>query len=263
MGKLSIRSSSSPHIVEAHFLSRESRFSAFVSIEGEDKYVHVPNSGRLEELLVRGARVFVVPAPAQTDRKTEGDLVLVESGNSLVSIDARRPKTILSDAIARGQLLEFRGWDVKGHEPSYGSGRFDVLIGPQCTAQARRDAGYVETKSVTLVAEGRALFPDAPTERGARHLKELREAAGEGFRAAVVFIVQRPDAHTFSPNVDTDPGFACALKAAQKGGVEVYAYACEVSFQDITLAERLELLIHSPKKEANAQAERWKNAPVT
>ncbi|MCS7287405.1 MAG: DNA/RNA nuclease SfsA [Anaerolineae bacterium] len=217
-----------PPLIGGVFIKRENRFRVKVEVGGEVFTAHLPNSGRLEELLSPGRAVFV-SREAGKERKTPFDLKIVKVGEILVSVDARLPRFIFQEAIEKGRLPDFHGYRVIRGEPRYRGGRFDVLLegpGGQC---------LVETKSVTLVKEGVALFPDAPTERGRRHLLELKEALGEGIRAAVVFIIQRQDAFAFSPNFTADPAFVRAFREAVKAGVEALAYTCSVTERRIEI----------------------------
>ncbi|MCL4440795.1 MAG: DNA/RNA nuclease SfsA [Firmicutes bacterium] len=152
------------------------------------------------------------------------DLALVKYRGRLVSVDARLPNVLVKEATDRGELAEFRDYMVVKNEVKYGNSRLDLLLGDIGGNQC-----YLEAKSVTLVENGIARFPDAPTERGSRHLEELARAAREGHRAAVVFVVQREDARIFSPNDVTDPRFGATLRRVTEAGVEVYAYICRVT----------------------------------
>lgn len=218
-----------PQLVAARFLTRLNRFAALVEMDGREVMVHIANSGRMRELLEPGRRLLLAPAPGE-HRKTQFDLALVDLGTTLVSADARLPNGLVAEALAGGQLPQFREYPEIRREVRYGDSRLDLLLegpGGRC---------YGEVKSVTLVVNGVALFPDAPTTRGVKHLGELSRAVAEGNRAAVVFVAQRSDAAAMSPNDAADPEFGAALRAAQAAGVEVYAYGCQVSTREIRLA---------------------------
>lgn len=212
---------------------------------------HLPNSGRLGELLVPGYRAYLaaagqraraeVPFPwpppggaGAEARRTPYDLVLVEVGGLLVSCDARLPPLLLAEALALGHLphaLGLAGSIPVLREPALGDGRADLtLAGPGGEV-------IVETKSITLVEAGVGLFPDAPTERGTHHARKLagRVAAGKG-RAALAFVVQRPDAQAVSPHDRADPAFGQALREAADAGVEVLAFRCTVTRERIRIA---------------------------
>lgn len=211
------------------FVERRNRFIALVEIDGEQVAAHVANSGRLRELLKPGNEVFLVRKKG-LHRTTGYDLALVSAGNYLVSVDARVPNQVVSEAIDRGLLEEFHGFRVKKKEVSYGASRLDLLL-----EDSGQNRFYVEVKSVTLVRAGTALFPDAPTERGGRHISELVRAVNEGYRAAAVFLVQREDAREFSPNDATDPAFGAGLRTAAAAGVELYSYICRVTTEGIEI----------------------------
>ena len=221
-----------PQLVEARFLTRLNRFAALVEMAGQEVMVHIANSGRMRELLVPGRRLLLTPAAGE-HRKTRFDLSLVDLGTTLVSADTRLPNGLVAEALAEGQLPQFQEYPEIRREVRYGDSRLDLLLdgpGGQC---------YGEVKSVTLVVDGIGLFPDAPTVRGVKHLKELSRAVAEGYRAAVVFVVQRADAVAMSPNDAADPAFGAALRAAQAAGVEIYAYNCAVSPSEISLSSPL------------------------
>jgi sugar fermentation stimulation protein A len=225
-----------PSPLQEAFLShRLNRFAALVEVDGRPVAAHLPNSGRLHELLQPGNRVFL--APKTGARKTPFDMVLVEAEGHLVSCDARLPPAILAEAIRQVQAPPFAGYETVRREVTFGESRLDLLLaGP-------RGRCFIETKSVTLVEEGVALFPDAPTERGRRHLGSLAQAVRGGVRAAVVFVVQREDATSFAPHRQADPLFAEALAQAMAAGVEAYAYRCRVDLQSICLAEEVPVLV--------------------
>ena len=217
-------------LIPATFVKRDNRFRVTVRMEGHLVWAHLPNSGRLRELLVPGRRVLLVAAQAP-GRLTAYDLLMVDLDGTLVSIDARLPGRLLYESLQAGRLEEFAGYAEVRREVTYGQSRLDLVLeggpgGGRC---------FIEAKSVTLVEDGVALFPDAPTQRGRRHLGELARARAEGHRAAVVFVVQRDDAISFSPHDEADPAFGRALREAAQAGVEVYAYKCRVSEGEITL----------------------------
>ncbi len=217
-----------PPLVKAVFLRRDNRFLVTVELEGKPVHAHLPNSGRLRELLSPGREVYLTPM-RHPGRKTAFDLKLVRVGQTLVSADARLPPLLLQEAIERGELPEFAGYPRIEHEPRFAGGRLDLLLvgaGSTC---------FVETKSVTLVEKGVALFPDAPTARGRRHLEKLASLVAQGYRAVVAFVVQRDDASVFAPNAEADPAFAATLEEVHSAGVEVRAYRCHVTLEEIRI----------------------------
>ncbi len=220
-----------PTLSQAHFISRDNRFRATVWLDGQGVSVHVPNSGRLKELLVPGRPVWVAPAQAE-GRKTHFDLQLVEMESGLVAVDARLPNKLFAEAVKSGRLPDF-AYPAIVPEVRTGHSRLDFrLEGPQGVC-------WVETKSVTLVREGEARFPDAPTGRGTRHLETLITLRREGYPGAIVFVIQRLDAKCFAPNRATDPLFADTLARAMAAGVEVMALRCRVSLDEIAIQENV------------------------
>ncbi len=222
-----------PQLVEARFLTRLNRFAALVEWEGREVMAHVANSGRLRELLEPGRRLLLAPASGE-HRKTRFDLALVDLDSTLVSADARLPNALVAEALERGDLPPFAGYPQMRREVTCGESRLDLALegpGGRC---------YLETKSVTLVAAGGvARFPDAPTLRGVKHLRTLSQAVASGRRAAVVFVIQRNDARSLAPHDAADPEFGVALRAAYAAGVEIYAYRCRVSPEEIRLTDPL------------------------
>ncbi len=217
-----------PPTVEGRFLERQNRFRVLVEVDGRPVAAHLPNSGRLTELLTPGRPCRLVPQP-DPRRRTPFDLLLMEYAGVLVSVDARLPAPLFAEAVQEGRLPGFSGFTALEQEVRCGESRLDFrLDGPEGPM-------WVETKSVTLVEEGVARFPDAPTLRGGRHLRELIARVEVGERAAVVFVVQRPDAVAFAPHWEADPAFAARLAEASRAGVNVYAYRCRVGLDEIRI----------------------------
>lgn len=216
-----------PILVPGHFVCRDNRFRATVTVDRVDTWAHVPNSGRLGELFTPGRPIWLAPA-MDPNRKTDYDLKLVEYAGVLVSVDARLPNPLFEEALTEGLLADFDFPTVE-REVTRRDSRLDFrLSGPAGVC-------WVETKSVTLVEDGMALFPDAPTRRGHKHLLELIDAVKSGDRAAVVFVVQRPDARCFAPHRAADPAFADVLHQAAEAGVEVRACICRVTWDEIAI----------------------------
>ncbi|GMA51357.1 sugar fermentation stimulation protein SfsA [Alicyclobacillus contaminans] len=230
-------------IVYGTLLKRHNRFLARVRMEDEEVWAHVKNTGRLRELFVAGARVALEPA-RHADRKTNFSIIAVQSGDTWVNVDAAAPHRLVGDAIAAGQLTAFGHPAVVQREVRYRRSRFDIQYE---TGDFR---GFIEVKGVTLVEEGTAKFPDAPTERGTRHLLELADARAEGFDAAVFFLIQRPDAHAFAPHWQSDPDFAHTLANVAKQGVRVLAYTCTVKPDELCLGEPVPVNLTPPADEA-------------
>ena len=221
---------------QARFVERPNRFAAVVERLGARVLAHVPNSGRMSELLEPGATVFITPATGG-GRKTRFDLALVEHRGWLVSVDSRLPPRLLAEAIEQRRVTEFAGYDRVDREVRLGSSRVDLMLS--------RDGSrlYVETKSVNKVEDGAALFPDAATHRGAKHLRSLLAAVESGHRAAVVFVIQRSDAERLLPDEGSDPLFCETLRQAVNGGVEAMAYNCSVSREEIAIRNRVPVVL--------------------
>ena len=207
-------------IEKARFLARPNRFIAHVDLNGHTEVCHVKNTGRCRELLVPGAAVYLERSPNPA-RKTKYDLVAVEKGDLLINMDAQAPNQVFGEWVRAGRFLP----DVTLVRPEYTweDSRFDFLL-----KDARGDF-FVEVKGVTLEEDGACRFPDAPTERGVKHLEGLLRASRQGIRTAVFFVIQMKGVSSFRPNDATHPAFGAALRAAAAGGVGVYAYDCLVT----------------------------------
>lgn len=209
---------------EGRFLSRPNRFIAHVAIDGADTVVHVKNTGRCRELLVPGATVYVARS-ANPNRKTAYDLIAVEKSGRLINMDAQAPNRVF------GEFARVFDPAVQAVYPefAYGQSRLDFCL----TTPA--GLHLVEVKGVTLEEGGHTRFPDAPTERGIKHLRELERAVAQGHRATVFFVIQMADVLDFAPNDATHPAFGEALRHAAAAGVEVAAYDCAVTPDTLTI----------------------------
>ena len=221
----------------ATFIQRDNRFRVQVRVAGRTQAAHLPNSGRLEELLVPGRQVWVVPIDLarRPKRRTAYDLALVEYAGRLVSVDARLPSHLVAEALQKGQLAEFERYTDVRREVNLGQSRIDF----QLYAEDDPAPCWIEVKSVTLVKSGTARFPDAPTARGRRHVRELIEAVKQGHQAAVAFVIQRDDAQRFTPHDQADPAFGQVLRQAAQSGVRVHAWRCQVSRASIQLLDQV------------------------
>ncbi len=225
-----------PPLVPGRFVRRVNRFRVTVTLGVTDVDAHLPNSGRLTELLTAERPCWLQPAGGP-HRKTDFDLKLMAHGGVLVSVDARLPNPLFAEALTQARLEAFEDSQRVEREVMLDDSRLDFRL--------RLPHGnlWVETKSVTLVEEGLALFPDAPTRRGTRHLRALADAVRAGDRSAVVFIVQRPDARAFAPHGVADPHFAATLRQAVDAGVGIYAWTCSVSRKAIALDARIPVVM--------------------
>ena len=206
-------------VVPAKFLARPNRFIAQVELEGRVETVHVKNTGRCRELLVPGAQVYLEKAQNPA-RKTPYDLIAVQKGSRLINMDSQAPNKVFGEWAAQGGIP---GLKVLRPETTWGSSRFDFYW------ESAQEKGFVEVKGVTLEVDGGAFFPDAPTERGVKHLHELIKARQQGYRAAVCFVIQMKPIDFLSPNDVTHPAFGQALREAAQAGVEVWAFDCAVT----------------------------------
>lgn len=221
-----------PNIHKARFLARPNRFIARVLLEGEELTVHVKNTGRCRELLVPGAPVWLVRSDNPA-RKTAYDLVAVEKTGRLINMDSQAPNALFAEWARAGHFVP--GLTLLRPETTWGNSRFDFYW----EAGARR--GFTEVKGCTLEEDGWTYFPDAPTERGVKHLEELARARAEGFEAAVCFVIQMADVDGFSPNDRTHPAFGEALRRAADQGVEVLARQCAVSPGEVWMTGPVEI----------------------
>lgn len=224
-----------PDLCEARFVERPNRFLLRCDLPGtaEPVEVHMADPGRLRELLLPGRRVWIRPARSPT-RRTAWSAVLVEApdGRGLVSVDTMLPNRLIHRALLAGALEELDGWSLERRECALGSSRIDFLL-------ARgEDRLALEVKSVTLVEDGVALFPDAVTARGARHLRELAEVVERPrWEAAILFVLQRPDGARIEAARSIDPAFADALAEARAAGVRILGRRCRVSLDRLELAD--------------------------
>jgi len=224
--------------VRGLFQERLNRFSALVRVKDKTLLAFLPNPGRMHELLVSGAEV-VLREVLKENRKTSYDLVGVSYNGQWVSVDSRVPNKLVLEALRNRDIEELAEYSMIKPEYGYEHDRFDFFLANEC------ESCLLEVKSATLVKNGVAMFPDAVTERGTRHMKDLMKAKKEGYRVCVLFLVQRTDAYSFAPDDETDPKFGKALRTAAAGGVEIYAYKMEISrnFSLLSLSSRLSVNI--------------------
>lgn len=220
-------------LVEATFLVRENRFLVTAGVQGEQVQAHLADRGRLQGLLLPGRRLILVERRA-AHRKTGYDVSLIDHDGQWVSLDSRLPNKLVGEALPAGVITQVTGYTSVRPEVAKGHSRFDFLL----EAEGRRPC-LLEVKSASLVIDGVACFPDAVTARGRRHVLELAQAVAEGYRAVVLFVVQREDACGLRPQDEADPEFGRALRAAAARGVEVYAYSCRVEPGRVEIAHPL------------------------
>lgn len=220
------------NIVKGEFQDRPNRFIANVLINGKPEVCHVKNTGRCRELLTKGATVYLQKSN-NPNRKTKYDLIAVQKGEKLVNMDSQ-----IVNYVALEYLPQmFENITYVKPECKYGNSRFDIYV------ETETDKIFVEVKGVTLENDGVVRFPDAPTERGVKHLKELQKAVAEGYKAYVLFVVQMDNVLYFEPNRITHPEFAETLNLASKNGVQILAYQCNVTPESITIKNQIPVKI--------------------
>lgn len=219
-------------VEKAFFSVRPNRFIAHVQLNGEDVICHVKNTGRCRELLLPGAEVWLERS-GNPQRKTLYDLIAVRKGERLINMDAQAPNRVFPEWAAQlePEMISIRA------EYTYGQSRLDFCL------ETPQGMHLVEVKGVTLEENGHARFPDAPTERGLKHLYELMHAVEEGHKASVVFIIQMEDVQDFAPNNVTHPAFAVALREAAAAGVQVVAVNCRVTPDSMEILHPIPVLL--------------------
>jgi sugar fermentation stimulation protein A len=214
----------------ARFLDRPNRFIAHCQIGGEIITAHVKNTGRCRELLIPGAQVYL-SFSRKPDRRTPCDLIAVQKGDRLVNMDSQAPNQAFEEGLKTGRILlpgQPGPLGLIQREKVFGASRFDFFVSAEGIEKKPWQA-FIEVKGVTLEEDGVVLFPDAPTERGIKHLKELVKAKADGYEAFVAFVVQMKDVSYFMPNVLRHAAFAQTLREASAAGVGVMAYDCLVT----------------------------------
>lgn len=223
------------------FRARPNRFIAHVEMEQQIVVCHVKNTGRCRELLVPGAAVYLEES-GNPARKTKYDLVAVKKGARLINMDSQAPNKVFAQWAQAGNFRP--GLTKLRPETTYGNSRFDfyweALPEDQSGAE-KAPKGFVEVKGVTLEEDGVVLFPDAPTQRGVKHLEELVQARRAGYQAAVCFVVQMSNVNYFTPNERTHPEFGAALRRAAQAGVEVLAVDCVVEPDQLEIRRAVEV----------------------
>ncbi|WP_292609794.1 DNA/RNA nuclease SfsA [Methanobrevibacter sp. UBA188] len=215
--------------VKGIFKARPNRFIAEVEVDGNLEIAHVPNTGRCKELLVENVIVWLKPSD-NPNRKTKFSLHFVENKGVLVSLYSQQANSIVYDAVVEGKIKELLGYTHHQREKSVDNSRIDIYL-----ENSNGDSCFVEVKGVTLIIDGEARFPDAPTERGAKHLKELIKLKKEGNRCCVFFLIQHPAGEFFRPNWENDPVFSETLNEAFNEGVEILVYRCDNQLSGIEL----------------------------
>lgn len=220
------------NIQQGYFLSRPNRFIAHVEINGVIEICHVKNTGRCRELLTKRAVVYVQQHD-DSKRKTKYSLIAVRKGNLLINMDSQAPNKAVAEWLTDKQ--PFGEIKVMKPECRHGNSRFDFYL------ETEKRKIFIEVKGVTLENDGIAMFPDAPTARGVKHLQELTDCLQQGYEAAAIFVIQFTGAKLFRPNYATHPEFAKALRAAQAAGVQVMALECTVTSESMCIGKSVPL----------------------
>ncbi|MBD7911824.1 MULTISPECIES: DNA/RNA nuclease SfsA [Clostridium] len=225
------------NIYDAIFINRPNRFNAKVIYNDEEITVHVPNTGRCKEILIPGCQVFLREEKNPT-RKTAFDLIGAYKGDKNISIDSQIPNKVVKEALENKVVDKLKKYTNILSEKTFGASRFDFKL-----LKDNGEEYYLEVKGVTLEENGHCRFPDAPTERGRKHLLELIDVKKSGRGAGVLFLIQIEDVKSFSPNDDTDPEFGKALRKAAEEGVDIFAYSSKVTRTGITLDKPVKILL--------------------
>ena len=222
------------NVIPGRFLERPNRFIAFVETDEGVQKVHVKNTGRCRELLLPGVTVYLARG-TNPARKTPYDLIAVEKGDRLINMDSQAPNQVFREWAEQGNFVP----DTVSvrREYTYGDSRLDFCV------ETERGLHLVEVKGVTLEENGLARFPDAPTERGIKHIRELQKAVENGLDATLCFVVQMENAVSVAPNDETHPAFGAALREAAAHGVNICAVDCFVTPDSLNIRQRIPVIL--------------------
>lgn len=223
------------NILQGRFISRPNRFIANVEINNKIEVCHVKNTGRCKELLIPEETTVFVQENDNPNRKTKYSLITVKKGDRLINMDSQVPNKVVYEWIKKGNL--FNSPSLIKPEKKYDKSRFDLYV-----EEGSRKA-FIEVKGVTLEEEGVVRFPDAPTERGVKHLKELCNCIDEGYEAYIIFVIQMKDVLYFEPNVRTHKEFGEVLREGKKHGVNILAVDCDVTENSIDIRDYVKVKI--------------------
>jgi sugar fermentation stimulation protein A len=224
------------NIFKAKFINRPNRFKAYIYKDEEEMIVHVPNTGRCREILVPGASV-ILREENNPARKTKYDLIGGYKGERFINIDSQIPNSVVDEALKLKRIEALTRFNIIEREKTFGNSRFDFRL------KNGEEEYYLEVKGVTFEEDGKTMFPDAPTERGRKHLLELVEVIKSGRGAGVLFLIQMEGVEYFTPHDEMDKAFGEALRFAKANGVEVFAYDCFVSESSITLKSQIKIIL--------------------
>lgn len=221
--------------IEGIFLRRPNRFIAQVLINGVEETVHVKNTGRCREILLAGAKVVLEDCSSNPNRKTKYSLIAVWKGDMLINMDSQIPNAVVFEALSENKIQGYENLTYIKREVSFGNSRYDIYY------EKDNQKGFIEVKGVTLENNHIASFPDAPTQRGAKHVLEMIEAIKQGYRGAILFLIQMKGPRSFRPNWKMDKNFSDAIKIAYKNGVDILVYDSIVSNDEIYIGEAISM----------------------
>lgn len=222
-------------IINGIFLKRPNRFIAHVLINDTEEIVHVKNTGRCRELLIPGARVILEDCSHNPNRKTRYSLIAVYKDHMLVNMDSQVPNAVVFEALENNKIDGIRGLPHLKREVTYGKSRFDIYY------ENNNIKGFVEVKGVTLERDGIAMFPDAPTQRGSKHVLEMINAVDQGYQGTIFFLIQMKGPHIFKTNWEMDKDFSNSISLANQKGVNLIAYDSLVKDDEIMIGSRIEI----------------------
>lgn len=224
-------------IIEGIFLARPNRFIAQVLIDEKEEIVHVKNTGRCKELLLPGVKVILEDCSNNPNRKTKYSLIAVWKQNMLVNMDSQVPNEVVFNALKENKIQELKNLRYLKREVTFNNSRFDIYF------EDEKQKGFIEVKGVTLENNHISMFPDAPTERGAKHILEMMEVVKQGYRGIIFFLFQMKGPSSFRPNYEMDKIFSDALKLASENGVEILVYDSIVNKDEIIVDKSIEMEI--------------------
>ena len=222
-------------IKEGIFIKRPNRFIAHVLVDGKEEIAHVRNTGRCREILIEGTRV-ILEVSDNPKRKTGYSLIAAYKGDMLINIDSQVPNQVVYEAINQNKIPLITNVKKLKREVTYGNSRFDIYF------EKEDFRGFIEVKGVTLEENGLAMFPDAPTERGRKHIEEMADAVSNGYEGFIIFLIQMKGVQAFSPNFSMDPEFSEELRKSASLGVKVLAYDTIVNEDEIVISEPIKVI---------------------
>lgn len=223
-------------IIRGRFIKRPNRFIAHVDIDGEEVIVHVPNTGRCREILIEGCTVLLKKSN-NPSRKTKYSLLGAYKNDKIIHIDSQEPNKVVEEALFMQRIEKLKKYHKIEREKKYGNSRFDFRLSNE------NEEYYLEVKGVTLELDGICKFPDAPTQRGTKHLLELIDVVESGRGAGVIFLIQMDDVIYFTPHKDMDKNFSDALIKCRENGVDIFAYKCKIGEDFIELYEEVDVVL--------------------